>query len=117
MLRLLKRAEVVAESAGALLFVAFGFLERRLFARSCVACCGDVRLGSVSRVSLVDTAGANSLTAWPCDSSSSSSSSSDELSESSCREASWFNSISRVFSFLIRSRLVWRSAWMVDFRD
>ena len=114
-MRLPKRAEVVAESAGALLFVAFGFLERRLFARSCAACCGDVRLGSVSRVSLVDTAGANSLTFWPCGSSSSSSS--DELSESSCREASWFNSISRVFSFLIRSRLVWRSAWMVDFRD
>lgn len=55
-----KRAVVVAVSGAALLFVAFVLL-RNVDARSCAACCGDVRLGSLSNVSDVATAGANSL--------------------------------------------------------
>lgn len=72
-----KRAVVVAVSGAAVLFVAFVLL-RSVDARSCAACCGDVRLGSVSSVSDVETAGANSL--GRCASASSSSESEDESS-------------------------------------
>lgn len=50
--RLPKRAVVVAVSGGAEGFVADALL-RRVEAKSCAACCGDVREGSVSMVSEV----------------------------------------------------------------
>lgn len=98
------RAVVVAVSGAALLFVAFVLL-RRVEARSCAACCGDVRLGSLSIVSDVATAGANSLGRW----ASSSSSSDSDSEESSWRAASWFSSSRRVFKRFMRSRFEARS--------
>jgi hypothetical protein len=99
-------AVVVAESAGPEAFVAFVLL-RRVEARSWAACWGEVREGSVSIVSEVCTAGANSLALFPC--SSSSSSSEEESSSSSWREASWFNSRRRVFRRFMRLRFSARS--------
>jgi hypothetical protein len=104
-------AVVVAESAGPEALVAFVLL-RRVEARSWAACCGDVRDGSVSMVSDVCTAGANSLALFPCSSSSSSSS---EEESSSWREASWFNSRRRVLRRFMRLRLSARSFWTVVF--
>lgn len=101
-------AVVVAVSGGAEGFVAEALL-RRVEARSWAACWGDVREGSVSIVSEVCTAGANSLGLFP------SSSSSEEESSSSWREASWFNSRRRVFSRFMRLRFVARSFWTVVF--
>jgi hypothetical protein len=100
-------AVVVAESAGPEAFVAFVLL-RSVEARSCAACCGDVRDGSVSIVSDVCTAGANSLALF-CASSSSSSSSEEE--SSSWREASWFSSRRRVLRRFMRLRFSARSFW------
>jgi hypothetical protein len=99
-------AVVVAVSGGAEGFVAEARL-RRVEARSWAACWGDVKEGSVSMVSEVFTAGANSLPLFPC--SSSSSSSEEESSSSSWREASWFNSRRRVFRRLIKFRFSARS--------
>lgn len=96
-----KRALVVAASAGALLFsvlLVVGLRARRL--ESSVL--GAV---SVSSVSCVGTAGANSRTLAPPSSSSSS-----EL-DSSSEVARVFKSCSRWFRRLIRSRFVCRVAW------
>lgn len=105
--RLPKRAVVVAVSGGAEGFVAEARL-RRVEARSWAACWGDVREGSVSMVSKVWTAGANSLGRFV---SSSSSSSEESSSSSSWRAASWFNSRRRVFRRFMRLRLSARSFW------
>jgi len=104
--RLPKRAVVVAVSGGAEGFVAEALL-RRFEAKSCAACCGDVREGSVSMVSEVWTAGANSRALFWI----SSSSSSEEESSSSWRAANWSSSSRRVFRRFMRLRFSARSFW------